>query len=73
MKIKLELELTEEQLDLLYYHFTLEEIKKNNYEELENWLCENDIIYQAEIKKIILDKKNKKLLTFICMGCIISM
>ena len=63
MKIKLELELTEEQLDLLYYHFTLEEIKKNNYEELENWLCENDIIYQAEIKKIILDKKNKKLLT----------
>lgn len=63
MKIKLELELTEEQLDLLYYHFALEEIKKNNYEELENWLCENDIIYQAEIKKIILDKKNKKLLT----------
>ena len=63
MKIKLELELTEEQLDLLCYHFTLEEIKKNNYENLENWLCENDIIYQAEIKKIILDKKIKKLLT----------
>ena len=63
MKIKLELELTKEQLDLLCYHFTLEEIKKNNYEELENWLFGNDIIYQAEIKKIILDKKIKKLLT----------
>ena len=44
MKIKLELELTEEQLDILCYHFTLEEIKKNNYEILENWICENDII-----------------------------
>ena len=63
MKIKLELELTEEQLDILCYHFTLERIKENNYENLENWICENDIIYQAEIKKIILDKKTKKLLT----------
>ena len=63
MKIKLELELTEEQLDILCYHFTLKEAKKNNYEALENWICENDIIYQAEIKKIILDKKTKKLLT----------
>lgn len=52
MKIEMEIELTKEQIEMLFYHFNLKQLKQNNYELLLQWLFENDYIYQAHIKEI---------------------